>query len=337
MEKQMEDGSARSAVLGQKAHSRAETEKIRVRGKDVEVPSVRIDGRTVVVKGRWLKVAAIKEHEFIPGDLIPDRDRFLEDIRKSGTKADIFTFCEPIDEPNPRSPFTFEFDNVAVAVTKDFEAWWNGLPQESRKNVRRAAKRGVSVDVVRLSDDVVKGIKTLYDESPVRQGRRFWHYGKDLSRVRLENETYLERSEFLGAYFEGELIGYMKWVYVGNVARMMQIISANAHFDKRPTNAMIAKAVEICHQKGIHYLVYGKFKIGNKTVDQLAEFKQRNGFIQMNFPAYYVPLTIKGRLALKLRLHLGLHELLPAPVINSLWKIRARVLGLTNRISRAQS
>ena len=46
-------------------------------------------------------------------------------------------------------------------------------------------------------------------------------------------------------------------------------------------NAMIARAMEVCHAKGMRYLVYSKFSFGNKKHDDMAEFKQRNGFVQL--------------------------------------------------------
>ena len=98
------------------------------------------------------------------------------------------------------------------------------LPQETRKNVRRASKRGVSVRVVQFDDTSYKVFKDIYDESPVRQGTRFWHYGKNLATMKMENETYLERSEFIGAYHNHELIGFMKFVYVDRAAIIMQIL-----------------------------------------------------------------------------------------------------------------
>ena len=36
------------------------------------------------------------------------------------------------------------------------------------------------------------------------QGRKFWHYGKDLNTVKRENGTYLDRCEILGAYYSGQ-------------------------------------------------------------------------------------------------------------------------------------
>jgi hypothetical protein len=216
-----------------------------------------------------------------------------------------------------------ETDNVAVIDTSDFKAWWEGLPQEARKNTRRAAKRGVVVAEAPFDDRLVRGIKAVYDESPVRQGRKFWHYGKDLDTVRRENGTYLERSTFLVAQLGEEIIGFMKWVRVGDVARIMQILCMNAHQDKRPIIALISKAAEVCHAQGVKYLVYSKYTYGNKGDSSITEFKRRLGFRQLDFPRSHVPLTAWGRVALKLGLHRGWTGLIPAPLLQKLLQWRA--------------
>ena len=190
-------------------------EEIRVRGKDIAVPAAAIQGRTIVATGSSLKVAAAKDEELIEGGLVSNPVTFITDLKTSGLRADILTFPQAIVDSTPQFNYPYEMDNAAVASTSNFEEWWESLPQETRKNARRAAKKGVVIREVELDDDLVAGIKHIYDETPMRQGMRFWHYGKDLDRVRLENATYLERSKFIGAYFEGELIGFMKWVSVG--------------------------------------------------------------------------------------------------------------------------
>ena len=178
--------------------------------------------------------------------------------------------------------------------------------------------------VVPFDDDLVKGIHRIYNETPVRQGKRFWHFGKDLETVRRELATYLDRSIFIGAYWNHELIGFLKMVYVNSVATLFHIISMNAHYDKRPMNALIAKAVEFCEQEGISHFVYGQFVYGNKHQSSLVEFKRRNGFEQLNFPRYYVPLTVKGAAFVRLKLYKGLGGLLPEPVLQRVLRCRAR-------------
>ena len=97
-------------------------------------------------------------------------------------------------------------------------------------------------------------------------------------------------------------------VYVDNNATLFHILATNKHYDKRPMNALVAKAVEVCDQKKLCYLIYGQFTYGNKDQSSLAEFKRRNGFEQINFPRYYVPLTLKGRCFLRLGFHKGIMD-----------------------------
>jgi hypothetical protein len=114
-------------------------------------------------------------------------------------------------------------------------------------------------------------------------------------------------------------------VYAGRLAVILHILAFNAHYDKRPLNALLTKAVEICSQKGVQYFVYGNYVYGNKKDSTLVEFKRRNGFEQLNFPRYYLPLTLKGRIYVGLRLYRGLVGLLPGPVINLLLKVREKL------------
>jgi hypothetical protein len=307
---------------------------IRIRGSETHVPSVQIDDRTIVATGKSLKIAIARDEELVEGQVLHDPYRVVSQL-KSKSFADILTFPEPGWGSKPSYPYFFEWDNLAVARTASFLEWWEGLPQEARKNARRAAKRGVSVRLAKFDDGFVKGIKTIYDEAPVRQKSRFWHFGKDFEAVRMENGTYLDRSEFIGAYLGDELIGFIKLVYVGRWAHIMQILAKTCHYDKRPMNALIVKAVEVCGERGISYLVYSKFTFGNKKVSQLTEFKRRNGFEQMNFPRYYVPLTMKGRIAIKLRLHRGLLGILPSRLIEFLLQTRSKWIGfVSSRLNR---
>ncbi len=282
----------------------------------------RIEDREVVAVGRWLHIATLNDEEWLEGEPVADPTKFVNALRASGLPADIFAFSGPIGGTPVDGDGQFEIDNVAVIRTDDYKAWWEGLPQEARKNTRRAAKKGIEIRSAALDNDFAAGIKAIYDETPVRQGRKFWHYGNDLDTVKRENGSYLDRCEFLGAYYSGQLVGFMKFVYVGDAARIMQILCLNAHQDKRPIIALIAKAAETCQQKGLRYLIYGRFTYGRKTGSSITEFKRRLGFEQMDFRRYYVPLSLRGQIALKLGAHKGWLALLPPKLINHLLKIR---------------
>ncbi|MBZ5614923.1 MAG: hypothetical protein LAO23_13010 [Acidobacteriia bacterium] len=300
--------------------------EISVAGTTLKVPSTQVNGKTVIVTGRWLKVAAVKDEDWQEGEVVLSPALFLANAEQhEGLGADIFTFSQKPTDATPRFPFLYEWDSVAAIRIVSFSDWWaNRVSTDLRRDVRKAAKLGVVVRQVQFNDDFVRGIMGIYDETPIRQGTPFWHYKKGFDAVRLANATYLERSDFLGAFWGDELIGFVKIVYVDHLARLMQIISKEAHRDKRPTNALIAKAVELCEAKGCSHLTYGKYRYP-QGADQLTAFKHRNGFEEILVPRYYVPLTTIGRVALHLRLHRGAKALLPAAVLKTLKRVRASI------------
>ena len=299
--------------------------EIGVSGRTPRVPAAEIQGRTVIAKGGLIKTASILDELVAQGELVKDPEAFVAALKQSGLKADVLTFFQRPPEVTPKFAQHFDWDNYAVVDTSSFDAWWEKLPQEARKNTRRSAKRGVVVKAVPFNDELAQGIHKLCNESPVRQGKPFWHYGKDFETVKREHGTFPERSEFVVAYFQDELIGFIKMVYVDRLAVILHILAFNSHYDKRPLNALITKAVEICSQKGVGYFVYGSYVYGNKKDSSLVEFKRRNGFEQLNFPRYYIPLTFKGRIYVALRLYRGVMGLLPGPVLNLLLKIREKL------------
>ncbi len=98
------------------------------------------------------------------------------------------------------------------------------------------------------------------------------------------------------------------------------------HWDKSVNNALLSKAVEVCASKGERWLMYGR--IGNHP--SLDRFKDSNGFIKYPITRYYVPITGKGMIAIKIGLHRDLKDALPQPLKNSLipllnWASRNKV------------
>ncbi len=212
----------------------------------------------------------------------------------------------------------------------------NRVSTDLRKDVRRAAKRGVVVRTVPFTDDFVRSVMGIYNEKPIRQGRLFWHYNKSFEEVKEANATYLERSEFVGAYVADELVGFLKIVYVDQFARLMQILSKDAYRDCRPMNAMIAKAVELVDTKGCSLLTYGEYRY-SQGADSLTAFKHRNGFEEILVPRYYVPLTMKGKCSLLLNLHHGVRALVPSSLRRALKRIRLMFYRRTGHQQKAST
>jgi len=298
--------------------------EIRVEGKTRKVPSICIDGRRIIVIGKWIKRAAVQDEDLDEGKAIENPEFLISELKQGKLNADMFTFAQKLSDPKPKHQYYMEWDNAAVIPLKDFSDWWEKrLSQDTRRNVRRAAKMGVTVKTARFDDDLVKGIVKIYDETAVRQGKPFWHYRKGFEVVKSEAGTYLDRSEFIGAYFGDALIGFIKLTYGNGCAHIIHILSKEEHTDKRPTNALIDKAVEVCVSRGLSYLTYCKYIDGGNEKSALTEFKRRNGFEQLLYPRYFVPLTVKGRIALRLRFHHGWRNALPKGLVPILLNLRA--------------
>ena len=315
------------------------TVRTSIGGKWFALPAIDVDGSTVVVKGKWLKVGFVHDEDLLRTEL-GNPERMISELKQQKSharRADIFTFKQRLVDTTPRFSYPMEWESVAAVRTSSFDRWWEKLPQETRKNVRRAGKRGVVVDVKELDDFLIQGIVDLNNDSPVRQGRRFVHYGKGFDDVKNDQKALLEDCEYVCAYLGEELIGFLKIAYRGEVASLIQILPKASHADKRPANALLAKAVERCQARGASYLTYGLFNYGNGGSNPLLAFKVRNGFEEVLVPRFYVPLTSRGSIAVKLKLYHGFRGMLPASVIGILAGVRAKCYHTASWMSRRSS
>jgi len=280
-------------------------------------------GKEMQFEGRLVRIAHVDGEGY---QFLDDPDTAVVALRKSGTRADLFTFIQKLSDTSPKHSFPMEWDNIAALPVSTFDHWMaHQIDFKVRNKVRKSAKNGVSVREVPFDDSLVQGIHAIYNETPIRQGKRFWHYGKDLEAVRRMNGTFLDRTIFIGAYLQDNLVGFVKLVANEDwsQAGLMQIVSMIQQRDKAPTNALVAQAVRSCADRKIANLWYANFSYGKKQQDSLADFKRHNGFQKVDVPRYYVPLTIVGRMALRMGLHRGTIDWIPEPVASTYRKIRS--------------
>src|SRR6185369_10889974 len=133
----------------------AERSDIRIKGKTLSVPAVQIDGRTVVSTGKWLKMAAVREEELVEGPTISDLASFIDQLKQSGLKADIFTFAQRLPDITPKYSHHIEWDNAAAIPITTFAGWWKEVEYSIRKAVNKSKKSGVLVKRVDFSDEFV--------------------------------------------------------------------------------------------------------------------------------------------------------------------------------------
>lgn len=300
---------------------------IRVKGEDVDVSSLDLGLTRVVSTGTFLRQARLFDEQLVESAMWPSVEQVRAALSATRLRADLYSFARPFDPGFDLPGAHREPDNLAVLSTRSYDDWWVGLPRQTRRNVKIAEERGVVTRAAELDDALVAGIKRIYDETPLRQGRRFWHYRRPLERVREINGTYPERSQFIGAFFEGELIGVLKYIRVDRVAIMIQILTMQSHRDRRAIFALLRHAVELCREQGLEDLVYDKFDYGVNRDSTLAEFKRRVGFAEHPFNRFHVPLTWFGELALSTGLHQSWHHMLPIGVTSWLHDARSKLLA----------
>lgn len=279
-------------------------------------------GKDIKIEGRLVRIG------FVDGEgyqFLDDPEAAMGVLRKSEARIDIFTFIQKLSDTSPRHSYPMEFDNMAVLPVSTFDEWMaKQIDFKVRNKVRKAAKNGVVVQEIPFDDSLIQGIHAIYNESPVRQGKPFWHYGKDIETVRKMTATFLDRSVFIGASLGGELIGFIKLVFDESRTQggLMHIVSMIRHQDKAPTNALLAQAVRSCAERAISHLWYANMSYGKKQTDGLAEFKRHNGFQKIELPRYFVPLTLTGRIAVRFGLHHGLTDWIPEPVAATYRRLR---------------
>ena len=246
-------------------------------------PALITCGREVKVQGHFLRVARIEGDGY---RFLNDPEAIISGLRKSGKRIDLFTFMQRLPGTTPKYNYPMQWDNFAALPVTTFEHWWDHvLGFKARNKARQAEKKGVELREIPLDGQLIDGIWRIYNECPIRQGKRFPHYGMSLERVREYAGTFLDCSIFLGAFFDGALIGFAKLTMdeTRTQAGLMHIISMIRHREKAPTNALIAEAVRSCAARKISYLVYSQFAYGNKLPDSLSEFKERNGFLKVMY------------------------------------------------------
>jgi hypothetical protein len=291
-----------------------------------------IDNAEIAITGKLIKTARLREELYLdiedPSSLI---ERLKGECKSNRLNVDIFTFWQRLPEINQKYNYYTESDSLAAIPIKSFNYWWEQqIDPTVRNKIRKSEKKGVVVKVVEFSEEFIEGITNIFNESPVRQGRRFWHFGKDADTVKQEFSRNLFREDLIGAYYMGELIGFIMLADAGKYGAITQILASLRHRDKSPINALLAKAVQICEERKFSYLVYASWVGGT-----LGDFKRHNGFEKIDLPRYYVPLSIKGLLAIRAHLHHGVKGVAPRKVVDLLKTLRSEWYARKESISKA--
>jgi hypothetical protein len=301
------------------------------RGRTIPAPGIQIEDKRLIIQGRFLTVARLRDEWY---DELGDPQLMIAALKRFVSVPDLFTFWQRLPDTVPIYSYYYEPDVLSAISLKDYQHWWNEqVKSDTRKKAKRAEKRGIEIKVVPLDDAFVRGVIEIFNETPVRRGKPFWHYGKSFETVKEELSRDIATSKFIGAYEGGELVGFVKLVCSpGRFANPGLIVSKLEARKKYVNNALIAKSVELCCEDGLPYLTYTKWRRGTQ-----AEFLIRHGFKKTPVPRYWVPLTSKGKIALKLGFHRGIQTRLPDRLMRAILNVRGAFYNRFYGVRRSEN
>jgi hypothetical protein len=288
-----------------------------IKGQPRRIDCVDLLGQTYVVTRGPVTVIALEDEWY---EDVCDPAATVAALREAcGITPDVFTFWQRLPDVAPRFKYHHEWDEIAVLSFGSYEQWWKvQIKSRTRNLIRKAEKEGIVVRETSYDDEFVRGMTAIFNEAPVRQGRPFWHYGKDAETVKRQFSRFIHREHMIAAYHRDEMVGLIMLGNTGRFAITGQIISSLNHRDKAVTNVLVAKAVQLTEQLGLQHLVYLYW-----SDDSLGEFKRRCGFAKTLVPRYYVPLTTKGKLGLKLGAQRGWKAMVPRQIKSPLKRLRS--------------
>ena len=249
-------------------------ETIRIRGVPVQFDAVRVGNQTFIISGKFAKTASLRRDKNEWLEDVHNPEEVIRALKTAPVKIDLLRFWQRVPETEPKFGYYKEWRHIAAIPIKDYQSWFKKkISPKARNKIRKSEKFGVVIRESEFGDELVRGIMEIFNQSPVRRGKPFWHYGKDFDTVKEEMSLDLKESIFITAYYEGELIGFIKLMLADKYAMITLILDKTAHRDKAPMNGMIAKAVEICAQRKIPYITYTVWRRGEH-----GQFQESNGF-----------------------------------------------------------
>jgi len=179
-----------------------------------------INGKTILIEGKIPRIAKLDswfQQEWFED--VENPEVLIDALRKSKHHPDILTFWQRLPDTEPKYSYPMELDSIAALPIKSYSFWWEKqIERKARNKIRKAQKNGVIVKPATFDDSFVRGITSIFNETPIRQGRHYLHYGKDFETVKRQFSRFLFREEIFGAYLGEELVGFI-WPKQWNAVR----------------------------------------------------------------------------------------------------------------------
>jgi len=291
------------------------------KGRDIVCDAINVDGNVFLISCGFIRTAQLK---YVYHSDVKNPEKVIAALKTASKRVDFLRFCQRVPDTHPKFDYYRETREIAAIPISTFDYWWTQqINAKTRNMVRKPEKNGVRIEETDLTESFINGVVEIFNESPLKRGKPFWHYGKDYKTVEKGLNKNRHEAIYIASYFKDELIGYIKLIVADRNAMITQILDKMSQRDKSPMNGLIAKAVEICADRGIPFITYTVWRRGDH-----GKFQERNGFRKYPVPEYFVPLTLRGKISLKLGLHNGVKPMVPEKVYELMLSVRAKIWAL---------
>ena len=163
-----------------------------IKGKPAQVACVEIGGQTFTVTKGPLNVVQLQDEWY---EDVRDPEFVIDILATPRFQARIFTFWQRCRILQVQYRYYMEWESIAalpVQVTT-IGSTTRSLRASEARFVRRRRKELECAKPLTMT--IVGGMTAIFNETPVRQGKKFWHYGKDFETVKHQFSRYILREE----------------------------------------------------------------------------------------------------------------------------------------------
>ena len=109
--------------------------EVAIKGKWFTVPALEVNGKDIIVRGKWIRIARVEAEEWLESELEDPQGcvQVLKQQHSGELRADILSFAQSFRRSDRSTIYPVEWDSIAAVRLTTFKEWWEGLPQETRK------------------------------------------------------------------------------------------------------------------------------------------------------------------------------------------------------------
>ncbi len=137
--------------------------------------SVEVNGKKVIIEGAFPRIGRLEQEWY---DDVDDPESLINALCYTEHAPDILTFWQRLPDTQPKYLYKMGLDRIAALPIRSYSFWFDKqIDAAARNKVRKAAKKGIIVKPATFDDHFIEGMTSIFNETPVRQGRRYLHYG----------------------------------------------------------------------------------------------------------------------------------------------------------------